>query len=122
MADTFSHMHAQGWPALAAPNMQGPMIGGNHFAGNSSSLQPGTSMVPPTVPANGMAPGEMPRYEGQLVSHIMQVQPSVCFTPVPTSHSQSLDMECHQFTMHRRHAESSGRKHAWQACQRCSSM
>lgn len=98
------------------------MIGGNHFAGSSSSLQPGTSMAPPTVPANGMPPAEMPRYEGQLVSHIMQVQPSVSFTPVPTSHSQSLDMEYHQFTNIEGMREVVGRKHAWQACQRCSSM
>ena len=64
---------AQGWPALAAPNMHGPMVGGNSFSGSSSSPLPGTGMVPPTLPANGGLPGEAPRYEGQLVSHIMQV-------------------------------------------------
>ncbi len=66
-------VQAEGWPALAPPNMPGPMVGGNSFAGSSSSPQPGTGMVPPTLPANGALPGEAPRYEGQLVSHIMQV-------------------------------------------------
>ncbi len=69
-------VQAEGWPALAPPNMPGPMLGGNFFAGSSSSPQPGTGMVPPTLPANGALQGEAPRYEGQLVSHIMQVQAS----------------------------------------------
>ena len=67
-------VQAEGWPALAPPNIPGPMLGGNYFAGSSSSPQPGTGMVPPAVPANGALPGEVPRYEGQLVSHIMQVR------------------------------------------------
>ena len=67
-------MQAEGWPALAPPNMPGPMLGGNYFAGSSSSPQPGTGMVPPTLPATGALPGEAPRHEGQLVSHIMQVR------------------------------------------------
>lgn len=69
-------MQAEGWPALAPPNLPGPMLGGNYFAGSSSLPQPGTGMVPPTVPTNGALPEEMPRYEGQLVSHIMQVRPA----------------------------------------------
>lgn len=75
-ADSVIAVQAEGWPALAPPNMPGPMLGGNFFAGSSSSPQPGTGMVPPTLPANGALPGEAPRYEGQLVSHIMQVQRS----------------------------------------------
>ena len=67
-------VQAEGWPALAPPNLPGPMLGGNFFAGSSSSPQPGTGMAPPTLPANGALPGDIPRYEGQLVSHIMQVQ------------------------------------------------
>ena len=67
-------VQAEGWPALAPPNMPGPMLGGNYFAGSSSSPQPGTGMVPPTLPATGALPGEAPRHEGQLVSHIMQVR------------------------------------------------
>lgn len=67
-----TRMQAPGpWPALAAPNMHSM----NHFAGSSSSPQPGSSMVPPTVPSNGGLPGEAPPYEGQLVSRIMQAWP-----------------------------------------------
>ena len=62
-------MQAQvSWPALPPP-----MSVADHFAGSSSSVQPGAGMLPPTLPANAAVQGEMPRYEGQLVSHIMQV-------------------------------------------------
>ena len=62
-------MQAQvSWPALPPP-----VSIAHHFAGSSSSVQPGAGMLPPTLPANAAVQGEMPRYEGRLVSHIMQV-------------------------------------------------
>ena len=65
--------HVLGLHIIVIPALPPPVSIADHFAGSSSSAQLGAGMLPPTLPANTAAQGEMPRYEGQLVSHIMQV-------------------------------------------------
>ncbi|CAK0744637.1 hypothetical protein CVIRNUC_001563 [Coccomyxa viridis] len=97
-----AHLNAQqgsfGYPQLSTaqvswPALPPPVSIADHFVGSSSSVQPGAGMLPPTLPANAAVQGEMPRYEGQLVSHIMQYINNL-WRVDPSSFAATLNMIC----------------------------